>query len=175
MKKLLSTLTISLFVLMVAADAFAGAKAAEKVTEAEETDTNILRKNAGCGWGTNIWEGSNGLVSQACAVGSNHGLCGNQEFGILSNTAGCEKFEGLLGSNTPVGIFVAENMDNLAKDIARGKGEYLITLSVLLHISDADRAGFYNLMQSNFTNIYTSSDVTSDIVLKNIESTINQS
>lgn len=164
MKKVLSTLTISVFALAITVSAFA-----------EEKTANTLRKNAGCGWGTNIWEGSNGLISQWCAMGSNHALCGNQEFGVSSGTAGCDQFDGLFGSNGPLSIFVADNMDNLAKDMAKGNGEYLTTLAILMHVTDENRANFYTLMQSNFSNIFTSDSITSEEVVKNIDSTMNQS
>lgn len=175
MKKVLSSLTISVFVLALAFISFAEAKEAKEAKSAEPETSNSLRKNAGCGWGTNLWEGSDGLLSQYCAIGTNHGFCGNQEFGILSQTLGCEKFEGLFGSNSPVSIFVADNMDYLARDMAKGNGEYLITLAILMHVTEENRSGFYTKMQSNFSNIFTSANITSSEVVKNIASTMEQS
>jgi hypothetical protein len=60
-------------------------------------------------------------------------------------------------------------MDNLARDIARGNGEYLNTLAVLAGVPEGSRTDFYSRLQSNFSNIYTSDKVTHVDVLKNLE------
>ena len=65
--------------------------------------------------------------------------------------------------------YISDNMDNLANDIARGPGEYLNTLAVLMEVPEGTRTDFYSRLQSNFSNIYTSTAVTSTDVLKNIE------
>jgi len=54
--------------------------------------------------------------------------------------------------------FIADNMDNLAQDIAMGDGEYLDVLADMLAVSD--KAAFKSNVQANFNNIYSSSDVT---------------
>jgi hypothetical protein len=64
--------------------------------------------------------------------------------------------------------FVAENMDNLAKDIARGQGESLDTLSVLMNVPAENRATFNTRLQANFDHIFTSPQVTDAEVLQNI-------
>ena len=61
-------------------------------------------------------------------------------------------------------------MDNLANDIARGHGEYLNTLAVLMEVPEGSRADFYTLLQNNFSNIYSSPQISSVEVLDNIES-----
>lgn len=71
--------------------------------------------------------------------------------------------------NERLNIYVSENMDNLANDIARGQGEYLNTLAVLLEVPEASRTIFYSKLQNNFGSIYSSSNVTSVDVLNTIE------
>jgi hypothetical protein len=63
-------------------------------------------------------------------------------------------------------------MDNLAMDIARGQGEYLNTLAVLLEVPENERARFYTKLQTHFSDIYTSATVTHVDVLKNIETVV---
>ncbi|HSR11213.1 MAG TPA: DUF3015 family protein, partial [Thermodesulfobacteriota bacterium] len=77
-------------------------------------------KNTGCGLGSIAWEGQNGLMSQTMAATTN-GTFGNQTFGITSGTSNCEQYKSFT-YNEKVDTFVAENMDNLATDIARGQG-----------------------------------------------------
>ena len=52
--------------------------------------------------------------------------------------------------------FVAHNMDNLARDIARGQGEYVNTLALLMEVPNANRAAFRSQLQAHFSDIYTS-------------------
>jgi hypothetical protein len=123
-------------------------------------------KNTGCGLGSIIFEGQNGLVSQTFAATSN-GTFGNQTFGITSGTSNCEEYK-TFTYNEKLNTFVADNMDNLARDIARGQGEYLNTLAVLMEVSDTQKGAFRSHMQAHFPDIYTSDKVTHSEVVKNI-------
>ena len=123
-------------------------------------------KNTGCGLGSMAFEGQNGLMSQTAAATTN-GIFGNQTFGISSGTLNCEQFK-TFAFNEKVNIFVAENMDNLATDIARGQGEYVNTLALLMEVPSAKRASFRSQLQSHFSDIYTSDKVTHSEVVQNI-------
>lgn len=131
------------------------------------------QSNTGCGVGSMIFAGKNGLVSQTCAITTN-GILGNQTFGITTGTLNCQQFSGIV-SNERVNTFVAQNMDSLAIDIARGNGEYLNTFAVLMDVREGDRAAFYSRLQSNFSRIFTSRNVTHDQVLRNIETVLRSS
>jgi hypothetical protein len=126
----------------------------------------VDQKNTGCGLGSIIFEGQNGLVSQTFAVTTN-GTFGNQTFGITSGTSNCEQFESFV-YNEKLNTFVADNMDNLARDIARGQGEYLNTLAILIEIPETQKGVFRSHMQAHFSDIYTSGKVTHSEVVKNI-------
>jgi hypothetical protein len=80
----------------------------------------------------------------------------------------CKK-AGAFVMDEKVKTFVADNMDNLAQNIARGSGEYLNTLAVLMEIPEGQRADFYAKLQTNFAKIYTSDTVSHLDVVKNIE------
>jgi hypothetical protein len=123
-------------------------------------------KNTGCGLGSLAFEGQNGLMSQTAAATTN-GSFGNQTFGITSGTLNCEKFT-TFAQNEKVNTFVAENMDNLAMDIARGQGEYVNTLAVLMAVPDAKKSSFRSQLQTHFSDIYTSDKVTHSEVVQNI-------
>ena len=125
------------------------------------------KDNTGCGLGYIIMQGNDGLLYQVLAVTTN-GTFGNQTFGISSGTLECEK-PGKFASKEQLNKYVAENMDNLANDIARGQGEYLNTLAVLMEVPEGSRAEFYAKLQGNFSEIYPSTNVTSVDVLTNIE------
>ncbi len=116
--------------------------------------------NTGCGLGSMIIDNQNTVAKQVFAATLNS-LSGNQTFGITTGTVGCEK-PVLLVSNE-VETFVADNMDNLATDIAAGEGETLDTLATLLNVTD--KASFESKLKANFDKIYTSEDVTSAKVI----------
>ena len=126
----------------------------------------VDQKNTGCGLGTMVFEGQNGLVSQTFAVTTN-GTFGNQTFGITTGTSNCEKYK-TITFNEKLNTFVADNMGNLASDIARGQGEYLTTLAVLMEVPSTQKGVFYTHLQAHFSDIYTSDKVTHSEVVKNI-------
>ncbi len=131
------------------------------------------QSNTGCGLGSVIFKGKNGLVSQVLAVTTN-ATFGNITFGITSGTSNCQQFSGIV-SNERINTFVAHNLDNLAIDIARGSGEYLNTFAVLMDVRETERASFYSKLQGNFSRIFTSQEITYDQVLRNIETVLSSS
>ncbi len=125
------------------------------------------QKNTGCGLGSVIMQGNDGLVFQVLAATTN-GTFGNQTFGMTSGTSNCEKPSRLVSIEI-INNYVADNMDNLASDIAKGNGEYLNTLAVLMEVPEGSRTDFYSKLQNNFSHIYPSTDVSSIEVVRNIE------
>lgn len=128
------------------------------------------QKNYGCGLGSMVFQGNDGLVSQTFAATTN-GTFGNQTFGITSGTSNCEQFK-TFASNEKLNVFVAENMDSIAKDIAQGHGEYLDTFAGLIGVPDVKRPELYAMLQANFSQIYTSDAVSYLDVLRNIDGVI---
>ena len=127
----------------------------------------VNQKNTGCGLGSIVMQGNDGLVFQVLAATTN-GTFGNQTFGMTSGTSNCEKPNRFV-SIERINTYVADNMDNLANDIARGDGEYLNTLAVLMEVPEGSRTGFYSKLQTNFSRIYPSTDISNVDVVKNIE------
>ena len=125
------------------------------------------KENIGCGLGYMAFKGKDGLLSQTAAATTN-GTSSNQTFGITTGTLECDKYK-TFTANEQLNKFVADNMDNLAVDIARGQGEYLNTLAVLLEVPEGERALFYTKLQTHFSDIYTAETVTHVDVIKNIE------
>ena len=156
-------------VLAVAAVAFA---VTAGVVMAEEKGvagpkTSTPRDNVGTGLGTIIFDGNDGLVEQVLAATTN-GSSGNQTFAITSGTSGAKPWSKLV-MNEETNSFVKDNMDTLARDMARGSGESLDTLAELMGVKAADRAAFAKDIQANFTRIYTSAKITHEQVLENLD------
>ena len=120
--------------------------------------------NIGPGLGRLLLKGQKGKVMELVGTFLN-ALCGNGTFAITTGTLGYQ--DGVaIGMNEEVKNFVAQNMDGLATDMAKGEGEYLDTLAALMQIED--KAEFNSKLKANFSNIYTSYGVNADQVTENI-------
>lgn len=125
------------------------------------------RNNVGCGLGTMIWEGraDNSTMFQAFQATTN-GTSGSQTFGISSGTSECQTNSQFV-QNEKLIHFVQASMDNLAKDIAMGKGETLDTFAEMLNIDPSRSVAFNATLQANFDKIYTSERVVLAEVIDN--------
>ncbi|WDE97875.1 DUF3015 family protein [Lentisphaera profundi] len=124
----------------------------------------VPQDNVGVGVGTMIFKDSDGLMSQTAAVTTNHIFC-NQTFAITSGTLDAEK-PAEFWAQEQMNIFIAGNMDNVAKDIAMGEGEAVDTIAGILKVEDTE--AFRAELQENFANIYTTNEVTHTEVVSNI-------
>ncbi|OPZ25440.1 MAG: hypothetical protein BWZ02_02457 [Lentisphaerae bacterium ADurb.BinA184] len=125
-----------------------------------------LEYNVGVGLGTEIFRGQDGLVQQVLAATTN-GSFGNQTFAISSGTLGARQAETLV-QNKQLREFVAQNMDNLARDIASGRGETLNAVSDLMAVPTVARDAYHRKLQSSFDRIYSSETVTSNDVVQRL-------
>jgi hypothetical protein len=123
--------------------------------------------NTGCGLGTVLWagQGDNSVISQSSQATTN-GSFGTQTFGISSGTSECGTPSNFV-KNEQLNHFVRVNMDNLAKDIAQGRGESLDTFAELLQVPVDQRPAFNAKLQRNFDKIFTSSSVELAAVIDN--------
>ena len=123
----------------------------------------FANSNTGCGLGQVVMKGQKGKVFEVLAVTTNATFY-TSTFAITTGTSGYK--EGLVIGVNIVDVYVAENMDSLANDIAKGDGEYLDTLAHLMKVENKDT--FKSTLHNNFNKIYTSKDVTSKEVVANI-------
>jgi opacity protein-like surface antigen len=125
------------------------------------------RNNVGCGLGTIMWENKadNSTLFQAFQATTN-GTSGTQTFGISSGTSECQTNSKFV-QNEKLIHFVQANMDNLAKDIATGKGETLDTFAEMLGVAPTRTASFNASLQANFDKIYTSENIVLAEVIDN--------
>ena len=138
--------------LMLAATAFAGTAA----------------QNTGCGLGTMLFKNNadNSVILQTFQATTN-GIYGNQTFGITTGTSDCKQPANFV-SNERMNEFVLANMDNLARDIAQGRGETLEAFAELLGVPADQRPAFYQRLQSGFAKIFTTPGVQLASVMDNV-------
>ena len=144
MKKIFATLVATIFIM---------------------SGTSVFADNIGPGLGRVALAGKSGQGWELLGTFLNYALCANGLFAISTGTLGY-KNGARIGMNEDVKIFVAQNMDSLATDMAKGESEYLDTLANLMKIEN--KADFNNKMKTNFSNIYTSFGVSSEQVAENI-------
>jgi hypothetical protein len=137
---------------------------------AQAQDQGETASSAGCGVGTILFEGQQGIAPQILAVTTN-GTFGNQTFGISSGTLGCTQ-DGVVRPPTQVRMLLMSSLDNLATDVARGEGETLDSLAQAMAIENADRPVFFAALQDNFTRIFPSESVSADEVITSIDAVL---
>lgn len=112
---------------------------------------------AGCGLGSLVFQDQPGMVQVLAAT--TNGTFGSQTFGITSGTSNCPAGMMKISKDERLSQFVLANMDNLAKDIAMGKGETLDAFADLLQVPMEKRAEFNEKLQTNFSKIFPSEKV----------------
>jgi len=113
--------------------------------------------NIGCGFGGWALKNPDTLVLNVFGVTLN-GICANQTFAITSGTLDCVPPKRLVDKQEILHFFAA-NMDNLAKEMAQGKGESLDTLAEMMSVPSNNRVLFGVTMQSNFSAIFPAEGV----------------
>ncbi|MGB5854609.1 MULTISPECIES: DUF3015 domain-containing protein [Oceanisphaera] len=132
----------------------------------------LADQDIGCGLGSMVFAGNSGKVSKVLGATTN-GSSGNQTFGITFGTLGCDG-TGPVTSSEKLAMFIDGNMDNLARDMAKGEGETLATLSEVWGIQQADKSEFNAVAQANFADIFGSENVTSQEVLVSLNTLLAQ-
>ena len=152
MKKALAAAVASL---LVAGVAFAG----------------TAQNNVGCGIGTSLLKDAadDSTLLQVLQGVLNYfpPLSIVPTIGITAGTAECRQPK-KFASNEKVKEFTLVNMDNLARDIAQGRGETLEAFAELVGVPSEDRPEYYGKLQAGFADIYTSPGVQMASVLDNI-------
>lgn len=129
--------------------------------------TNAMAdSDIGCGLGSMVMAGQEGKVFKVLGATTN-GTSGNQTFGITFGTLGCDG-TGSVTSSAKLALFIDGNMDNLARDMSKGEGETLSTLAAVWGVPAEDQSAFNALAQENFSDVFTSENVTSQAVLENL-------
>lgn len=118
-----------------------------------------------CGVGSKLFNGQSGLFPQVLAVMTNGTFF--QTFAMTSGTSGCTQ-SGTVKSAWMTAAFVGGNMNKLALDMSRGEGESLDSLSHLVGVQSEDKAQFASVLKDNFSEIFSSDEVTSDEVVNSL-------
>lgn len=122
--------------------------------------------DVGCGLGTQVWKGQSGLVPKVLAATTN-GTSGNQTFGITTGTLGCSQ-DGVITAQNRAPAFAAANLDQLAVDMAMGRGEALSALAAIYGVQGADREAFFAMTKAQYGQIFGSEATTAQDVIASV-------
>lgn len=125
----------------------------------------------GCGWGNMLLAGQSGLPMHILASTTN-GTSGNATFGMTTGTNGCTT--GKLTYSGKSLLAMQGVMEEVAQDMAVGKGEALTALSVSMGIPSEERDHFNAVMHQNFSAVFTSEKVTAGEVADNINAVMQK-
>jgi hypothetical protein len=120
---------------------------------------------AGCGLGALAVKDQHGKIQIIAATVNN--LISPQTFAITSGTSNCYD-----DATTASARFIEINKVALMKDVARGKGESLTSLSAMLKCSDPDQLG--TSLQRNYSAIFPNNSVSGWEIQSSIEATVRQ-
>jgi Protein of unknown function (DUF3015) len=130
------------------------------------------KANTGCGLGTVLWKNrADGSILSQALQSTTNGMA-SQTFAITSGTMECSEPAKAV-KNEQLNYFVRANMDNLARDIAQGRGETLDTFAELLQVPVENRYDFATRLQANFDKVFTSDQVTMADVIDNAVTVAN--
>jgi hypothetical protein len=121
---------------------------------------------AGCGLGSIVFGNSPGIVQIFAAT--TNATFATQLYGITTGTSNCD--ESGPGQDS-ARIFIDANREALAKDISRGKGETIASLTKLAGCSDSNAVGMS--LQKSFKVIFPNGAVSNETVSDQIITTLS--
>lgn len=120
---------------------------------------------AGCGLGSVLLGDKPGFMQVFAAT--TNGILASQIFGITTGTSNCG--EANLEVKTTQ-VFIEANREAVAKDMARGSGETIVSLGNILGCSDVNALG--TTLQANFSSIVPDASVSAAQINESMISTV---
>lgn len=130
-------------------------------------ETGLPYGTAGCGLGSIAFGDEPGMMQ--ILASTTNGTFGTQTFGISSGTSNCDVTRG--GKRASLDNYIAANQVTLSNDAARGNGETIGGLAVVLGCEDPYLLG--SSMKANYGKIFPSADVEVQDVSKAILETVH--
>jgi Protein of unknown function (DUF3015) len=121
----------------------------------------------GCGLGKLAWADFKRQkdIAPQVLMATTNGTFGSQTFGISFGTSGCTN-DGKVWAEHKTEFFVAATFESLAGDMARGQGEHLTALAVLLEVPEEQRPVFFTLSQQRFVELTSQGEISPNALVK---------
>jgi hypothetical protein len=104
----------------------------------------------GCGLGKIGWaehKNQKNIAPQVLMSTSNQ--IGLQSLAISSGTSGCTN-DGMIWADPKVTVFASLDLENLAQDMAKGRGEHLASLATLMGVPAEQQPVFFAMTQEKY-------------------------
>lgn len=124
----------------------------------------------GCGLGKLAWADFKRQkdIAPQVLMATTNGTFGSQTFGISFGTSGCTN-DGKVWAEYKTEVFVAVTFDNLAEDMARGRGEHLAALATLLGVPTDQQQTFYTLVQDRYRQLIGRGEASPTALIKALD------
>jgi hypothetical protein len=126
----------------------------------------------GCGLGKKLWEGWKGqkqIAPQIFMASTN--VTGSYSFAISSGTSGCSH-DGRIWDSEKASLFIGINYANLSEDMARGGGEHLASLAMLLHVPQEYQHEFFAMAQERYASLANAEEDDPVVIAEALQKTI---
>jgi len=115
---------------------------------------HAAEEGAGCGIGAQIMKGQSGKGAHIVALLLNNYFVPNTTFMTTGGgMMGCDPTQ-TVKREEATEIFVAQNMDQITTDTAKGSGDYLHVLAALLGVPESELPRFTSLAQAEFDSLF---------------------
>ncbi|HET8580835.1 MAG TPA: DUF3015 domain-containing protein [Nitrospiraceae bacterium] len=123
----------------------------------------------GCGLGKLAWMdyGAPKQIAPQVMMATTNGTFGSQTFGISSGTSGCTN-DGVIMKNKHINL-ASLAFEDLAQEMAQGRGEHLASLAALLGVPEEAQPEFFALVQERYATLLRSDDPTPMSMLRALE------
>jgi hypothetical protein len=124
----------------------------------------------GCGLGKLAWSDFKRQkdIAPQVMMATTNGTFGSQTFGISTGTSGCTN-DGKVWAEQKSEFFVATTFENLAGDMARGRGEHLTALAILLGVPTDRQDIFFTLAQERYRDLIGSGETSPSALIKALD------
>ncbi len=128
---------------------------------------NPPNNGPGCGLGKLAWADSSQkeTIGGQVLMATTNGTFGSQTFGISSGTSGCSN-DGKIFASEKVNVFTAMNFDNLAQEMAQGRGEHLTSLATLMGVPEENHQVFFAMTQENYATLVQAGETSPKAVVQ---------
>jgi hypothetical protein len=129
----------------------------------------------GCGLGKLAWADFKRQkdIAPQVLMATTNGTFGSQTFGISFGTSGCTN-DGKVWAEHKAELFVAATFENLAGDMARGQGEHLTALAILLGVPTDRREMFNTLAQARYQELIGRGETSPSALLKALDEAMKE-
>jgi hypothetical protein len=129
-----------------------------------------LDTGPGCGLGKLAWADFKRQkdIAPQVLMATTNGTFGSQTFGISFGTSGCTN-DGKVWAEHKTEFFVAATFENLAGDMARGQGEHLTALAILLGVPTDHQQVFLTLVQERYRDLIDRGETSPSALIKALD------